>query len=54
MMSELKYLSDYHVIEFEEFMILKNFSKRTITTYIQIVRQFINWWEKTLHECAYE
>ncbi|MBK7805053.1 MAG: hypothetical protein IPJ51_01905 [Saprospiraceae bacterium] len=23
MMSELKYLSDYHVIEFEEFMILK-------------------------------
>ena len=45
-MSELKYLSDYHVIEFEEFMILKNFSKRTIKTYIQIVRQFINWWEK--------
>lgn len=46
MMSELKNLSDYHVIEFEEFMILKNFSKRTIKTYIQIVRQFINWWEK--------
>lgn len=45
-MSELKNLSDYHVIEFEEFMILKNFSKRTIKTYIQIVRQFINWWEK--------
>ncbi len=45
-MPELKYVSDYHVIEFEEFMILKNFSKRTIKTYIQIVRQFINWWEK--------
>jgi integrase/recombinase XerD len=46
MMPELKYVSDYHVIEFEEFMILKNFSKRTIKTYIQIVKQFINWWEK--------
>lgn len=45
-MPELKYLSDYHVVEFEEFMILKNFSKQTIKTYIQIVRQFINWWEK--------
>lgn len=45
-MPELKYVSDYHVIEFEEFMILKNFSKRTIKTYIQIVKQFINWWEK--------
>ena len=37
MMSELKYVSDYHVVEFEEFMILKNFSKRTIKTYIQII-----------------
>jgi site-specific recombinase XerD len=46
MMSELKYVSDYHVVEFEEFMILKNFSKRTIKTYVQIVKQFINWWEK--------
>jgi site-specific recombinase XerD len=46
MMPELKYVSDYHVVEFEEFMILKNFSKRTIKTYIQIVKQFINWWEK--------
>ena len=36
-MSELKYVSDYHVVEFEEFMILKNFSKRTIKTYIQII-----------------
>lgn len=45
-MSELKYVSDYHVVEFEEFMILKNFSKRTIKTYVQIVKQFINWWEK--------
>lgn len=45
-MSELKYVSDYHVVEFEEYMILKNFSKRTIKTYVQIVKQFINWWEK--------
>ncbi len=45
-MSELRYLSDYHVVEFEEFMILKNFSQRTIKTYTQIVKQFINWWEK--------
>lgn len=47
-MPELKYVSDYHVVEFEEFMILKNFSKRTIKTYIQIVKQFVNWWEKHL------
>ena len=36
-MPELKYVSDYHVVEFEEFMILKNFSKRTIKTFIQII-----------------
>jgi len=42
----MKYLIDNHVVEFEEFMILKNFSKRTIKTYVQIVKQFINWCEE--------
>ena len=42
----MKYVSDYHVVEFEEFMILKNFSKRTIKTYTQIVKQFISWCNK--------
>ena len=36
-MPEVKYLSDVHVYEFEKFMVLKNFSKRTIKTYIQII-----------------
>lgn len=43
-MQELKYVGDRHVVEFSEFMTLKNFSKRTIKTYIQIVYQFLNWW----------
>ena len=43
MLSKTKCLSDHQVIEFEEFMILKNFSKSTIKTYVQIVKQFINW-----------
>ncbi len=46
MLSELANLREVHIIEFEEFMILKNFSKRTIKTYMQIVRQFVMWWEK--------
>jgi integrase/recombinase XerD len=46
MLSELEDLKESHIIEFEEFMILKNFSKRTIKTYMQIVRQFVGWFEK--------
>lgn len=38
-------LTETHIVEFEEFMILKNFSKRTIKTYMQIVRQFVVWFE---------
>lgn len=30
--------------EFRDFMILKNFSKRTIITYCQIVAYFVHWW----------
>ncbi|MBK8722319.1 MAG: phage integrase N-terminal SAM-like domain-containing protein [Saprospiraceae bacterium] len=33
------------VEEFRSFMTLKNFSKRTIKTYTQIVIQFVNWWK---------
>lgn len=43
-MQELKHIEERHVVEFKEFMILKNFSKRTIKTYSQIVLQFLNWW----------
>ena len=38
----MKYLNDNYVVEFEEFIILKNFSKRTIKTYVQIVKQLIS------------
>lgn len=38
------------MVEFVAFMILNNFYEGTINTYFQIVRQFINWWEKH-HEC---
>ena len=48
MLSELKNVSELHLVEFKEFMILKNFSKRTIKTYTQMVRQFISWWQ-TVH-----
>jgi site-specific recombinase XerD len=47
MLSELENLNEEHIIEFGEFMILKNFSKRTIKTYMQIVRQFVGWFEKS-------
>ena len=33
------------VDEFHEFMVLKNFSSRTVKVYIQIVKQFIQWWQ---------
>jgi hypothetical protein len=33
------------VDEFHEFMVLKNFSSRTIKVYLQIVKQFIQWWQ---------
>jgi integrase/recombinase XerD len=46
MLSEMEELTEAHMVEFEEFMILKNFSKRTIKTYMQIVRQFVGWFEK--------
>jgi integrase/recombinase XerD len=46
MMQELMYVGERHVVEFKEYMILKNFSKRTIKTYTQIVYQFLNWWSQ--------
>jgi hypothetical protein len=45
MLSEMQDVTEAHMVEFEEFMILKNFSKRTIKTYMQIVRQFVGWFE---------
>ena len=50
MFTELQYVGDRHVIEFQEFMVLKNFSKRTIKTYTQIVVQYMTWWRKTYPE----
>lgn len=35
--------------EFRDFMILKNFSKRTIKTYCQIVSYFVLWWHQLPH-----
>jgi len=35
----------FSINEFTEFMTLKNFSKRTIKTYTQIVVQFVAWWQ---------
>ena len=49
MMQELVNLEQRHLVEFTEFMTLKNFSKRTVKTYSQIVFQFVNWWH-TLEE----
>lgn len=49
MMQELVNLEERHLVEFTEFMTLKNFSKRTVKTYSQIVLQFVNWWH-TLEE----
>ena len=43
-MPELKYVSAYHVEEFKDFMILKNYSENTIKTYAQIASQFLIWW----------
>lgn len=34
----------YRIEEFREFMVLKNFSKRTIKSYTQSVTQFVYWW----------
>jgi integrase/recombinase XerD len=34
----------FRIDEFTEFMILKNFSRRTIKTYTQIVVHFVAWW----------
>ena len=42
MMQELVNLEERHLVEFTEFMTLKNFSKRTVKTYSQIVLQFVN------------
>lgn len=41
-MQELKYVAERHVVEFKEFMILKNFSKRTISGILrlQIIHHF--------------
>jgi site-specific recombinase XerD len=50
MMQELKYVDERHVVEFKEFMTLKNFSKRTVKTYSQIVLQFLNWWRRLEEE----
>ena len=35
----------FQINEFTEFMILKNFSKRTIKSYTQMVLQFVEWWQ---------
>lgn len=45
LLQELKCVEAKHIDEFVEFMILKNFSKRTIKTYSQIVLQFWSWWQ---------
>ena len=29
----------------DEFIVLKNFSSRTVKVYLQIVKQFIQWWQ---------
>ena len=36
----------FSINEFTEFMILKNFSKRTIKSYTQMVLQFVGWWQR--------
>jgi integrase/recombinase XerD len=47
MRSQLKQITSKHLNDFRDFMILKNFSIRTIKSYAQIVNQFIQWWRDT-------
>jgi integrase/recombinase XerD len=47
MFTEKENVSDTHLEEFRGFMILKNFSKKTIKTYMQICYQFVNWWRSS-------
>jgi site-specific recombinase XerD len=47
MFKQKKYVSDAHIEEFREFMILKNYSSKTIKTYTQICYQFTNWWRSS-------
>ncbi|MEZ5030909.1 MAG: tyrosine-type recombinase/integrase [Saprospiraceae bacterium] len=45
MRRQLKHIYDHHLDDFEEFMVLKNFSRRTVTAYMQAVYQFLDWWD---------
>lgn len=45
MQSKESFYTVYRIDEFRDFMILKNFSKRTINTYANIVAYFILWWQ---------
>jgi len=44
MKRQIKQIREHHFQLFEEFMVLKNFSSRSVKTYNQIVRQFVAWW----------
>jgi hypothetical protein len=50
MRKSLKVITDKHLEQFEDFMILKNLSKRTIQTYMSNIYQFLDWWDETCPE----
>lgn len=50
MRKQLKHIYDHHLDDFEEFMVLKDFSKRTVTAYMQAVYQFLDLWDEQLVE----
>ena len=50
MRKQLKIITDQHLEEYEEYMVLKNLSKRTIYTYMGSVYQFLDWWDEQYPE----
>jgi integrase/recombinase XerD len=50
MRKSLKVITDKHLEQFEDFMILKNLSKRTIQAYMSNIYQFLDWWDETCPE----